>query len=214
MSYSAKMAKLDFYTLKSQLGNYAALAFVFAMFCFIGSSITTLSITASWFVALLMTNIFMTQEKNHLERLYASLSLDLKNIICGRYLFIYANFAVALVFSIIMGVCVSLFRNTAVSFMEIITAVCVSILMFTIVIGVQIPIYFRYGYTKAKIRCLVPYILVFVVVYLLPFTQVFINGFVRLMQVQIAINVACLLLSGGIALISYKTSLMCYQKRK
>lgn len=214
MSYSIKMAKLDFYTFKSQIGNYAALAFVIAMFCFIGSSIITLSITAAWFVALLMTNIFVTQEKNDLERLYASLSLDLKNIICGRYIFIFANYVAAIAISIIIGVCASLFRNVTVSFMEIVTAACVSILIFSMIIGVQIPIYFRYGYTKAKIRCLIPFVFVLGLVVLPSFMEGFSSIIAVLMQNQAAMNVVCILCSGAIFLVSYRASISCYKKRK
>lgn len=214
MSYSVKMAKLDFYTLKAQFGNYIALILIIAMFCFMGSSIITLSITAAWFTALLMTNIFVKQEKNDLERLYASLSLDLKNIICGRYIFIFANFVAVLIISIIIGVCALFFQNSTVSFMEIITAVCVSLLIFTIIIGVQIPIYFRYGYTKAKIRCLIPYILVLGIVVLPSFTEVFSSIFVVAMKHQSTMNAVCLLLSVVTTLISYRTSINCYKKRK
>lgn len=124
MSYSVKMAKLDFYTFKAQFLNYMALAFMIAMFCFMGSSIITLGITAAWYVALVMTNIIVIQEKNNLERLYASLSLDLKNIIGGRYLFVVV------------------------------------------------------------------------------------------MQHQLALNVTCILLSVAFVLVSYKTAIKCYKKRK
>lgn len=214
MSYSVKMAKLDFYTLKSQFGNYAALVFAIAMFCFIGSSITILSITAAWFVALLMTNVFVAQEKNNLERLYASLSLDLKNIICGRYIFIFANYIAAIVMSIIIGVCASHLRNVTVSFMEIVTAACVSILIFSMIIGVQIPIYFRYGYTKAKVRCLIPFVLVLGLVVLPSFMEGFSSVIEVLTQNQAAMNVVCLLFSGAIFLVSYRASISCYKKRK
>lgn len=214
MSYSVKMAKLDFYTFKLQLLSYAALAFMIAMFCFMGSSIITLGITVAWFVALVMTNIFVIQEKNNLERLYASLSLDLENIIYGRYLFIFTNYVAALVVSIIIGVCASLFRNVPVSFMEILTACSVSLLIFSMIMGIQIPIYFKYGYTKAKVRGMIPYLFVLGIIILPSFTKVFSSAFAFMMQHQLAMNVICLLMSGIVLFVSHKTAIRCYKKRK
>ncbi|GAB6107311.1 ABC-2 transporter permease [Fusibacter bizertensis] len=214
MSYSVKMAKLDFYTFKSQFLNYVALAFMIMMFCYMGSSIITLGITVSWFIALVMTNIFVVQEKNNLERLYASLSIDLENIIYGRYLFIFANYVVALAVSISIGVGVSLFRNIPVSFMEILTACSVSLLIFSMIMGIQIPIYFRYGYTKAKVRGMIPYLFVLGIIILPSFTKVFSSAFAFMMQHQLAMNVVCLLMSAIILFVSYKTAISCYKKRK
>lgn len=214
MSYSVKMSKLDFYTFNSQFVNYASFVMIIIMFCFIGSSIVGLSITSAWFTALLSTNIFMIQEKNDLDRLYASLSLDLKNIILGRYIFIFANYFIALLFSIIVGIAANTFKNIPISFQEIIKASCLSLLIFILIICVQIPIYFRYGYTKAKVRCLIPYVFVLAVIILPSFTTAFSNIIVTLKQHPAATNAMCLFVSVMVFLVSYKVSVICYRKRK
>ena len=52
MRASMKVAKLDFFTMKSQLFSYLSLAAAILMFGFMGSSVTVLCITGAWFVAL------------------------------------------------------------------------------------------------------------------------------------------------------------------
>ena len=73
MSSSLKMARLDYFTFKSQFVSHAVLVLMIIMFSIMGFSFITLGITVAWFVALLSMNIFAVQEKNEIEQLYISL---------------------------------------------------------------------------------------------------------------------------------------------
>ena len=80
-----KMAKLDFLTMKTQFFSYLSLVVIVLMFGFMKSSVIVLCITSAWFIALQASNIFAIQEKNNLERLYGSVSVELNDIVLGRY---------------------------------------------------------------------------------------------------------------------------------
>ena len=66
MRASMKVAKLDFFTMKSQLFSYLSLAAIVLMFGFMGSSVTVLCITGAWFVALQASSILPYRKKTTL----------------------------------------------------------------------------------------------------------------------------------------------------
>lgn len=214
MSNSLKMARLDYFTFKSQIVAYAALILVTIMFAVMSSSFVTLSITVSWFTALLLTNIFAIQEKNELERLYAALSLNAKNIICGRYIFTFVNYILAMIVSIFIGIVISFLQNRDVNYTDIILSISISLFAFTIIIGIQIPIYFKLGYTKARVWCMVPFVLVMAICILPSFIDVFSSIVAGLLKHQIVLETISLLISFVIILVSYHLSVICYQKRR
>ena len=214
MSNSLKMARLDYFTFKSQIASYAALVVMTIMFSFMGSSFVTLGITVSWFVALLSMNIFVVQEKNELERLYASLPFNLKNIISGRYIFTFVNYALAMIVSIFIGIIVSFLQNRNIDYADIILSICISLFAFTLITGIQIPICFRLGYTKARAWCVIPFVLVTAVCILPSFIDVFSSIIAELLKNQMMFGMISLIISFVIIPVSYHLSVMCYQKRR
>ena len=81
MTGVARITKLDFFIMKSQAISYFSLVAVILIFGLIGSPITVLCITGAWFIALMATNIFAIQEKNHLDRLYGSVCVSLNEVV-------------------------------------------------------------------------------------------------------------------------------------
>lgn len=214
MAYSLKMVKLDYLTVKSQMGGYITFPIVIAIFGFMGSSITVLSITSAWLVALFATNIFTVQEKNELERLYASLSLDLKSIIAGRYVFVFVSYLFALILSMILGTGILLLQGNPVAFQDIPIAICVSLLVFSLIVGVQMPIYFRLGYSKGKAWSLLPFVLVMVIMILPSFMKAFSTAISAMMEHQTVLSIVCVLVSCIVLFVSYRSSMVCYKKRR
>lgn len=167
MNYSLKMARLDYFTCKPNIISYFTLIPVTIIFSFMStSSIFIFNFTAAWFIALMSTNIFVVQEKNELERLYASLSLTTQNIVAGRYIYTYATFLLAYIFTTLVGVISIILKHESVNGLDIITSFSLSLFTFTAIIAIQLPLYFRYGYSKAKIYCLIPFVLVMLFVML------------------------------------------------
>lgn len=214
MSNSLKMARLDYFTFKSQIAAYATLVLMIIMFSVMGSSFATLSITVSWFTALLSTNIFAIQEKNELERLYASLSFSLKNIISGRYIFMFANYILAMIVSIFIGMVVSFLQNRNVDYADIILSICISLFAFIMITGIQIPIFFKSGYTKGRVWCMIPFVLVMAICILPFFIDVFSSIVAGLIKHQMVLEMVSIIISFVILLVSYHLSVMCYQKRR
>lgn len=214
MSNSLKMARLDYFTFKSQIAAYATLVLMIIMFSVMGSSFVTLSITVSWFTALLSTNIFAIQEKNELERLYASLSFSLKNIISGRYIFMFANYILAMIVSIFIGMVVSFLQNRNVDYADIILSICISLFAFIMITGIQIPIFFKSGYTKGRVWCMIPFVLVMAICILPFFIDVFSSIVAGLIKHQMVLEMVSIIISFVILLVSYHLSVMCYQKRR
>ena len=88
MSGALKMARLDQYSMKSPFGMYGTLLVVLFLLSFTGLSPMSAAITTAWVMALHLPMIFLVQEKDALERLYASLALSDCEVVVGRYLYI------------------------------------------------------------------------------------------------------------------------------
>lgn len=213
MKNISKMVKLDFLTMKSQLGLYLVLILILSMFAYMGSSIIVLSITCSWFIALLFSDIFAIQDKNKLNRLYSSFSLKLKDIIIGRYAYIFLNFLVSLLLLNIIHFIVMLILNNSPDLLEYCLGCSVSFLLFSIIMSIQLPIYFGMEYTKAKIWALLPYLIVMGII-IIPSLMI---SFGNIMEFMVNNKAILFIFSFGLSLISifisYKISLKTYQKR-
>lgn len=105
-----RISKLDFFTMKSQFALYLSLVLIVLMFGFMGSSAVVLCITGAWFVALMSSNIFAIQEKNNLDRLYGSVSVSLKDIVLGRYIFVFFNYITSFLVVIVLYSCLCFFK--------------------------------------------------------------------------------------------------------
>lgn len=150
MTGFTSMIKLDLFTMKSQSVSYLSLLAIVLLFAFMGSSVITLCITGAWFIALMSVNIFAIQEKNNLDRLYGSVSVSLHDIVLGRYMFLLLNYLLSILAVIVLHLAISLYHNTEITTSNIFLGVSLSFLVFSAITGIQIPLFFKMGYTKAK----------------------------------------------------------------
>ena len=209
-----RITKLDFFTMKSQFAVYLSLVAIVLMFGFMGSSVTILCVTGAWFVALMSSNIFAIQEKNNLDRLYGSVSVGLKDIVLGRYAFILLNYLVSFVAVIIMHSGFALFQNKALELTDILLGFSLSLLTFSVITGIQMPLFFKMGYTKAKVWSLVPFIAVMAVV-VIPSLVSALSGVIEFMQANQSILIVCgILASCVIQFLSYQIAVVAYRKRR
>ena len=172
MNGAFRIAKLDFFTMKSQAVLYVIMVLIVSMFSIMDSSIIVSFITGAWFTALMASNIFVIQEKNNLNRLYGSVSVELKDIVLGRYIFAFSNYAISLVTVIVVSLIVSLFRDMFIDVSNILLGFSLSLLIFSIITGIQMPLFFKLGYTKAKIWAVVPFLVVMLLVIIPSFITV------------------------------------------
>ncbi|MFZ7131158.1 MAG: ABC-2 transporter permease [Eubacteriales bacterium] len=212
MTRSLRITKLDFYTMKSQFAMYLILAMIVLLFAFMGSSAIVLSITCSWFVALMSSNIFAIQEKDNLNRLYGSLSVNLKDVVLGRYIFIFLNYIISFFMIIVLYFGFVLFQNEEMNLQEVLLGFSLSFLIFSVIVGMQMPIFFKMGYTKAKIWSLLPFLAVMALVIIPSFVDA-LSGIVEfMMSNKIVLIISAILASCIIQFISYNISVVTYRR--
>lgn len=214
MNGAFRIAKLDFFTMKSQAVLYVIMVLIVSMFSIMDSSIIVSFITGAWFTALMASNIFVIQEKNNLNRLYGSVSVELKDIVLGRYIFAFSNYAISLVTVIVVSLIVSLFRDMFIDVSNILLGFSLSLLIFSIITGIQMPLFFKLGYTKAKIWAVVPFLVVILLVIIPSFITVLSTFIQSVMSNRSMIIAVGIVASCVIQLISYKIAVIAYRKRK
>ncbi|MDB0440070.1 hypothetical protein C4R89_11045 [Clostridioides difficile] len=214
MTDSIKFTKLDIFTMKSYFNMNLILLAVIMLFSYMGSSTLTLYITCSWFVALMISNIFAIEEKNNLSRLYGTLSIKLKDIVLGRYIFILLNFVLTVFLITILSIILLFFKSKSIDIQEIMLGISTSFLVFSAIVGVQIPIFFKMGYLKARFWSLIPYIIVLTLVLMTSFIDKisFVIDFI--MDNQVIFSILALVSSFIILVVSYKISFLLYKSRR
>jgi len=214
MTNSLKMVKLDFFTMKSQLASYAVIVLFVLLFGFMGSSITLICINCAWFVALMSTTIFASQEKNNLNRLYGSLSLKLKDIVLGRYIFTVMSFVLSFIVAIVLFFGLALFQGNSFKLFDVFLSFGVSSLIFSAIVGMQMPVFFKMGYIKARVWIFIPFAGVIGLVVLFGVVKG-LSGIIAFMRSNETILViSCLLASYIIQYLSYRVSIIAYRKRR
>lgn len=214
MTDSIKFTKLDIFTMKSYFNMNLVLLPVIMLFSYMGSSTLTLYITCSWFVALMISNVFAIEEKNNLSRLYGTLSIKLRDIVLGRYIFILLNFVLTVFIITILSIVVLFFKSKSIDIQEIILGISTSFLVFSAIIGVQIPIFFKMGYLKARFWSLIPYIIVLTLVLMTSLIDKisFVIDFI--IYNQGIFSILGLIASFIILVVSYKISFLLYESRR
>lgn len=213
MNGAFRIAKLDFFTMKSQAVLYVIMVLIVSMFSIMDSSIIVSFITGAWFTALMASNIFIIQEKNNLNRLYGSVSVELKDIVLGRYIFAFSNYVISLVTVIAVSLIVSLFRDMFIDVSNILLGFSLSLLIFSIITGIQMPLFFKLGYTKAKMWAVVPFLVVMLLVIIPSFITVLSTFIQSVMSNQSMIIAVGIVVSCVVQLISYKIAVIAYRKR-
>ncbi len=209
-----RITKLDFFTMKSQSVIYLSLVVIVLMFGFMGSSVTLLGITGAWFVSLMSSNIFAVQEKNNLDCLYGSVSVSLKDIVLGRYVFVFLNYLLSFLVVIVIHSGFALFQNNALELPDFMPGFSLSFLVFSTITGIQMPLFFKLGYTKAKGWSMIPFIAVMALVVAPSFVSA-LSGFIELIQSnRTASIVSAVLASCVIQFLSYQIAVVAYRKRK
>jgi len=214
MTAFLRITKLDFFTMKTQAFSYLSLIAIVLMFGFMGSPVTVLCITGAWFIALQASNIFAIQEKSNLERLYSSVSVGLTDIVLGRYVFMFLNYLVSFLAVIVLHFGFSLCRNNIVNVQDILIGFGLSFLIFSSITGIQMPLFFKMGYTKAKIWALFPFLIVMGLVVIPSFITV-LSDFIQSVMVNQGTIITISIVAGcAIEFMSYRIAVIAYRKRK
>ncbi|MCL2048326.1 MAG: ABC-2 transporter permease [Defluviitaleaceae bacterium] len=157
MSKLAKFIRLDLMTIKPYFKTTGIfIVGLLLAFTYMGSAGAS-AISGAIFGILVSTYPFVISEKTNLDALYATLSLDRKTVVLGRYLFVLlVNICIFAV--VIIGAAIfSLIDGAEAAKLSDGLAVVVIWLGLVVVQTIQLPIYFKFSYTKAKLIALLPF---------------------------------------------------------
>jgi len=220
-------AKLDYMTIKPYLSKKNLLifgcimVFLTAMSGNVGSGLG---------VGMMMGTIYLGYpfalgEKNNMDALYTTLSVDQKTVVEGRYVFMFLFNLISIISALVIAT-VTLFIAGKLDFaangVETLIAVAMIAALFAIIQLFQLPVYFKYGYSKAKLLTFLPFAAIMVGYFL-------ISGFANqlLGDMQLLVNIGNFLATNQIMIlvliivviclaifVSFKVSVKVYSRRE
>ncbi|MDR0220997.1 MAG: ABC-2 transporter permease [Lachnospiraceae bacterium] len=160
MNKLSTFVRLDLLTTKAYMTVKMLLFFVVIEVFIIFFNGPALGIGTALLLAVVVVSYpFAIGEKSNMDALYITLSVDHKTVVGGRYLFALAVNLSIVAATLVVALAAMLVRGEAAigAFMREVLATTALILAFTLTLQViQFPMYFKYGYTKAKFISLVP----------------------------------------------------------
>lgn len=210
MNNAIKMVRLD---VLSTMKTYTAMFLVvfLAIAVFMYPNLSVMGVSCAWIVSVLSAMVFMAQEKNDLTRLYASFPILKRDIVLGRFLYTVGFFLLVFAIAAALYVVISLFTGTPVQPLYYAMGFAVSFLVFSIIVGAQMPFFFKMGYMKGRALSIV----IFLALIGLNWLATFYLGFEDLtfLAAQSVVSVLVLMaLSLVILVVSYLVSVRVYPK--
>ena len=222
MSKLKAFVKLDFVTMKPYLTLKNMLIYVgLAVYM----SVMSKNISSAFGVGMMLATMFVSYpfalaEKSNMDALYVTLGLDKKTVVKGRYIFsLLLNLCMVIATLVLSAITLTLTDSLG-NLEEMWGALALSAI-FLIVQSIQIPIFFKLAYTKAKFMSLLPFFLIaaFVSYFIMSAqsdgmpeaTNDFVWAIVGNAWAFGAMVVAILVV---VVLVSYKLSIAFYKKRE
>jgi len=156
--------QLDFLTVKpyftfKSLSIYAVIALFLTIFSNTASSSIGFGMMAG---TLFMSYPFAVGEKSNMDALYTLLSVNRKTVVLSRYLFtLILNILTIIFFYLItvIGIFISRLTGSETEFGGIFMTILLIAPIAAVIEAVQLPVFFKLGYSKAKFFSLVPFAL-------------------------------------------------------
>ena len=108
---------------------------------------------------------FALGEKSNMDALYTTLSVGRGTVVLGRYLFMLL-FNLCCIIAAVVIATITLFVAGQLDFsangLETMIAVVLLAAIFAVIQLVQLPVFFKYGYTKAKLLTFMPFVAIMV----------------------------------------------------
>lgn len=168
MSNMLKATKLDFSLVRPYFKVIGFTMLLPIAFAAINRSILTGVSFAMCFIAMTTGYTFSITEKNSMERLYGILPVKKSEIVIGRYLFVLALGALALVVSLITQPIVLRVIGETVEKVDIISAAIGGLFLFALYTVFQIPGYYKFGSIKGRVFMYIPVAGFLATLFLLP----------------------------------------------
>ncbi len=152
-----KQIKLDIISMKPYytLKNLIIILGIFIYNSFINKSPIGLVPMTLFFAVMYSSNPFLLGENSGIDALYKIFSINSKKVVIGRYILAGLTFIVASLVGFSIYAVVFLIKNMPIG-LDMSMVIGINIALYAIIISVQYPIYFKYGYAKARIFCFLP----------------------------------------------------------
>lgn len=168
---------------------------------------------------------FALGEKSNMDALYTTLSVDRKTVVAGRFAFIFLFNLCSIIAALVIAA-ITLFIAGKLDFnangVETLVAIVMIAALFAVIQLFQLPVFFRYGYTKAKLLTFMPFIALMVGYFLISgfAGQLFgdlqfilsVGNFLAANQLLIIVLIILAMLLA--TFISYRISVKAYAKRE
>ncbi|MDR1193788.1 MAG: ABC-2 transporter permease [Peptococcaceae bacterium] len=167
---------------------------------------------------------FALGEKSNLDALYATLALNRQTVVLGRYLFTLALNLVAIIFSVALssaGLLAAGILGSSIGSEGVMWSFLALAAIIIVIQAIQLPLYFKLGYSKAKFMSLMPFLFIMAFVAALmalsengKFTGVIADFIAIIMFNSNGLALFTVLALCLIVFLSYRLSLAFYQKRE
>lgn len=146
-----KIIKLDYISIKPYftLKNLAIMVFLYLFYCYLSKN-PIIAIAMPIFFAIIYSSYpFLIGEEAGIDGLYKILGINYKNVVRGRYLFSLVLFVISIIIGMIFFI-LTLFFVKKIDIKIIFPNIAAYLIIYIILISFQYPLYFNYGYKKAK----------------------------------------------------------------
>lgn len=161
MEKVCKFAKLDLFMVKPYLKKYMLLLFAVSIPVIITTkNIYMMSFIAMFYGVIMVSYPFALSEKNNIENFYGTLSLKKRNIVNGRYIFTLGTMIFFTILSYIIMIVGNVILKQGLEYSELLFVLVTGFFISLILVSLQLPTYFKLGYTKGKIFTYVPFFVI------------------------------------------------------
>lgn len=222
MRDSIKMMQLDFLTVKKYI-KQILLSALFASIIVIPTLPQAVNVIIFVFASYFMMYPFMIAEQNGLDKLYSILPCEPHAMVKAKYLTALVYLVSTVIILIpINGILFSILKEK-ISLEIVLACAVVGIMMYSLVVSIQLPCCFKFGYAKAKIlNMILPLGIGFGVPAIVFLAQKFLNqnDFDLMMEsisniieyYYLEIGIGCIVCSIVFLVISYLITLKVYKK--
>ena len=156
-----KVFKLDLLSIKPYLTikNFVILIGLGVLYGTLSKNPAFVLATVQMFAILFSGYPFMVGEESGIDPLYKLFSISPKDVVKGRYLLATVSVMIMLVVGVVMAMIIGLaYPMKDLFYSLLLAAPCIGIISL-IIIFIEYPIYFKYGYKKGKTLTAVPMLL-------------------------------------------------------
>jgi hypothetical protein len=165
MNKALRFVRLDFVTIKPYLGMKNMLFIYITPLIFLISGNANIAIG----MFLMLSTVFITYpfwigEKNNIDSLYPTLAIERGTVVMGRYLFALFSSFMAAGIGYLGSLIMLTVMNKEFNALILLAGTLAAFAFFSIIQSIQLVMYFKLGYSKAKIMTFLSYLIVIALV--------------------------------------------------